>query len=102
MQCLINNQLVTQTAFAEINQKVNEHFGQAKGGNASEQSNDEAMGAGMGCQPPFPTQGNVFPRTFLDRHLVALERKITQKVPEDQHDQQINRLVDGNEGGLHT
>ena len=48
MQCLINNQLIAKTAFTKINQKVNEHFCEAKNGYTSQQSNDEAMGAGMG------------------------------------------------------
>ena len=102
MQGLINDQLVAKPALAVINQTVREHFCEAKNRNACEQGNHEAMGTSMRYEPPAPVQRDIFSRTFLNGHLVALQREIDQKVPEDQHDQQIQRLIDRDKDGLHS
>jgi len=102
MQCLINNQLIAKPALAKINQTMSNHFGKAENGDASEQSNHEAMGCSMGLKPPPPIQCDVFSSTLLNGHLVTLKREVDQKVPKDQHDQQIQRLIDGGQDCLHA
>ena len=101
MQRLIQQKGVAQPGFAVVDQQMGPHLRKAQQGNTREQGDHEAVGGGMGCDPPAPVQGDVFAWAFLNGHAIPLQGEISHEMTQGENDQQIDRVLDRKEGLTH-
>lgn len=77
MHRLIHDQLVTEATLPIINQTMGNHLRNTKQRDSRQQTHNKSVGPRMGGQPPFPVERDVLARTFLNCHLVSLQREVS-------------------------
>lgn len=94
VETLIKLERKAKPSFAPVDDRVQNRFRQPQQRNPGQHSHSQAMGGGMGCEPPAPVKGDIGPRDFLASHAIGLQSEVADEMGQHQQDQQVERRDD--------